>query len=65
MQGRYLTDYLTYDLWWFVDPRFIVGHLIFLLGMAANIHSDAILRGLRRPGETGYKIPQGAESSNR
>ena len=59
MQGRYLTHYLTYDLWWFVDPRFIVGHVMFLFGMAANIHSDTVLRRLRRPGETGYKIPHG------
>lgn len=59
MQGRYLSHYLTYDLWWFADPRFIVGHLLFLFGMAANVHSDAILRGLRKPGEVGYKIPYG------
>lgn len=59
LQGRYLSHYLTYDLWWFVDPRFIVGHLLFLFGMAANIHSDTILRGLRKPGEKGYKIPYG------
>ncbi len=59
LQGRYLTQHLSYDLWWFADPRFIVGQLIFLFGMAANIHSDAVLRGLRKPGEIGYKIPRG------
>ncbi|XP_008933929.1 PREDICTED: 3-oxo-5-alpha-steroid 4-dehydrogenase 1-like, partial [Merops nubicus] len=30
-----------------------------LIGMAINIHSDYILRNLRKPGETGYKIPRG------
>jgi len=59
IQGRYLTEYLAYSDWWFIDPRFLVGQLVFLLGMAGNIHSDAILRGLRKPGETGYKIPRG------
>ncbi len=59
LQGRYHTHFLTYDLWWFVDPRFLAGQMLFLFGMAANIHSDTILRGLRKPGETGYKIPCG------
>ena len=59
LQGRYLTEYLIYSEWWFIDPRFLVGLFLFLLGMAGNIHSDAILRGLRKPGETGYKIPRG------
>jgi hypothetical protein len=27
--------------------------------MVINIHSDHILRNLRKPGETGYKIPRG------
>ncbi|KAH7730682.1 5alpha-reductase I [Aphelenchoides avenae] len=27
--------------------------------MAINIHSDHVLRNLRKPGETGYKIPKG------
>ncbi len=44
---------------WFADPRFIIGALLFIAGFAGNIQSDAILRNLRRPGETGYKIPVG------
>ena len=31
--------------------------------MAINIHSDSILRNLRKPGETTYKIPRGNSSS--
>lgn len=27
--------------------------------MVVNIHSDHILRNLRKPGDTGYKIPRG------
>lgn len=44
---------------WFGDPRFIVGVLLFLGGYALNQQSDLILRGLRAPGDTGYRIPHG------
>lgn len=33
--------------------------MLFLLGMAINVHSDCILRNLRKPGEVIYKIPKG------
>jgi len=32
---------------------------LFCAGFALAKQSDAILRNLRKPGETGYKIPQG------
>jgi steroid 5-alpha reductase family enzyme len=38
--------------------RFILGFSIFLTGFIINISSDRILRNLRSPGETDYKIPQ-------
>ena len=44
---------------WLSDPRFIVGATLFLLGFLIHVQSDTILRRLRRPGETGYRIPQG------
>jgi 3-oxo-5-alpha-steroid 4-dehydrogenase 1 len=44
---------------WFADPRFIVGAVLFWCGFALNQHSDKVLIGLRKPGETGYKIPKG------
>ena len=59
LQGRYLTNYADYDQSWFFDPRFLVGHLLFLVGMAINIHSDSLLRALRKPGDTAYRIPYG------
>ncbi len=61
MQGRYLTNFVHYDTSWFYDPRFVVGNILFLVGMAINIQSDVILRTLRKPGETGYKIPHGED----
>ncbi|XP_027599055.1 3-oxo-5-alpha-steroid 4-dehydrogenase 1 [Pipra filicauda] len=59
LQGRSLSNYATYPPGWLKDPRFITGFIGWLLGMAINIHSDHILRNLRKPGETGYKIPRG------
>jgi protein-S-isoprenylcysteine O-methyltransferase Ste14 len=44
---------------WFADPRFIIGFLLFVGGYTLNQHSDKVLIGLRRPGESGYKIPWG------
>ncbi|MBI5515812.1 MAG: DUF1295 domain-containing protein [Deltaproteobacteria bacterium] len=44
---------------WLADPRFLVGMLLFIVGEGVNLHADEVLRGLRAPGETGYKIPQG------
>ena len=46
---------------WFLDPRFIVGVLLFVLGMVINITSDNILLRLRasRGENEGYSIPQG------
>ncbi len=38
---------------------FLIGALLFAAGLAINLHSDAILRRLRRPGESAYRIPRG------
>ncbi len=32
---------------------------VFCCGLGVNIHSDHILRNLRKPGESTYKIPHG------
>lgn len=48
-----------YGAEWLLDPRFLGGAAIFLLGWWVNLQSDAILRNLRAPTETGYKIPRG------
>ena len=49
----------AYDAAWLTDPRFVLGAAVMLAGIAANIHADTVLMNLRRPGETGYKIPHG------
>lgn len=44
---------------WLADPRFIAGVLLFAAGWYVNRKADAMLAALRRPGETGYRIPRG------
>lgn len=44
---------------WLTSPWFIVGVVTMVAGLSINIHSDSILRNLRAPGETGYRIPRG------
>jgi len=55
-QGEEFSSAQDARLW---NPAFYVGVTMFLAGFGANLHSDAILRNLRKPGETGYKIPRG------
>ena len=49
----------TYGVGWLADPRFLLGAVMFAAGLAINLHSDRVLRGLRRPGQSGYSIPHG------
>lgn len=57
LQCRYLTYLQRYPDEWLHDPRFVAGLILFFVGFAINNHSDHVLRNLRKPGETGYKIP--------
>ena len=41
------------------DVPFFSGLALFAAGLALNVHSDHVLRSLRAPGETGYRIPFG------
>lgn len=43
---------------WLLDPRFFGGVALFLCGLGINIHSDAVLRSMRQPGETAHRIPE-------
>uniref|UniRef100_A0A8C5RNZ3 3-oxo-5alpha-steroid 4-dehydrogenase (NADP(+)) n=1 Tax=Laticauda laticaudata TaxID=8630 RepID=A0A8C5RNZ3_LATLA len=59
LQGYYMVYCAEYPDDWCKDIRFLSGLLLFLSGMGINIHSDFLLRQLRKPGEFTYKIPQG------
>jgi 3-oxo-5-alpha-steroid 4-dehydrogenase 1 len=59
INGYYLGSLATiYTLHWLWDPRFIIGIVLFISGMYINWWSDDVLIHLRKPGETGYIIPQ-------
>ena len=61
INGRYLFHFAgdRYSAEWLLDPRFILGMLLFVLGYSINRWADNTLRNLRQPGETGYRIPHG------
>ncbi|KAK9541765.1 hypothetical protein VZT92_001785 [Zoarces viviparus] len=59
LQGHYLLHCAQLDNEWSADYRYKSGLLLFYIGMAINVHSDYILRNLRKPGDVVYKIPTG------
>jgi protein-S-isoprenylcysteine O-methyltransferase Ste14 len=60
LNGRYIFTFSAgYANQWLADPRFIVGVGLFLVGFVINRQADRTLRNLRRPGESGYKVPYG------
>jgi protein-S-isoprenylcysteine O-methyltransferase Ste14 len=42
-----------------ISPLFVVGMVLFVTGFVMHVHADRVLRNLRSPGESGYKIPHG------
>ena len=59
LNGFYLTFFEKYSDGDFLSWKFGLGILVFAAGAIINLKSDHILIGLRKPGETGYKIPDG------
>jgi protein-S-isoprenylcysteine O-methyltransferase Ste14 len=59
LNSRWISHFGHYSSVWLLDPRLLAGVTIFAAGFAINFHSDEVLLRLRKPGETGYKIPAG------
>lgn len=71
MQGYWIffesfkVDYCAFglhytDTEWLYSPMFIIGVLIFIAGFATNLHSDYIIRHLRKdPADTKHYLPKG------
>lgn len=57
--GYYLGNFKNYEITWLASPQFIIGFILFWMGGYINWRSDGILINLRKPNETGYKIPKG------
>ena len=60
LQARWIyTLSAPYSNEWVLSPFFMIGLSIFVVGLIINLHSDSIIRELRKPGEIDYKIPYG------
>lgn len=61
MQGGWIfylspNDYYGTD--WLINPKFIAGFLVFIIGMYINIQSDDIIRNLRKEGDSKHYLPK-------
>jgi hypothetical protein len=60
LNGYYLGNFAPIpDINYLFQPHVTAGLTLFFFGAFINIASDNILINLRKPGETGYKIPRG------
>lgn len=57
--GYYTIHISSYPENYFLSAQFIVGAILFVVGLIINWRSDTALINLRKPEETGYKIPTG------
>lgn len=59
LQSKFLAQVQKFDDRWEENPQFILGVVLFFVGMYINLDSDAILRSLRRSdSDRGYAIPR-------
>ncbi|TXT67702.1 MAG: 3-oxo-5-alpha-steroid 4-dehydrogenase [Promethearchaeota archaeon] len=59
LQGRWINTLYKYQINHLINPFFIIGISIFVIGFSIHAHSDHIIRNLRKPGENEFKIPKG------
>ncbi len=60
MQGGWIFYFSPeYQLSWLWSWQFIVGAALFFAGFVINLHSDYIIRHLRKPGDTQHYLPRG------
>lgn len=55
----YIAPKNLYSTDWLYSPQFIIGTIIFFLGMYINLDSDRRIRALRKPGDTKHYMPTG------
>ncbi len=61
MQGEWLFYLATEGLYtdaWLSTPSFWFGIILFFIGMGINLHSDSVIRHLRKQGDTRHYLPQ-------
>ena len=55
IQGEWIFFLAPEDMYtidWLTTPQFIIGTIIFFIGMGINFNSDHVIRNLRAPGDT-------------
>lgn len=61
MQGEWIFFLSPDDLYtaaWIKTPQFIIGSVLFFVGMVINIYSDHVIRHLRKPNDTKHYLPR-------
>jgi hypothetical protein len=58
VNARQVSELGSYPDSWLVDPRFLAGAALFLVGRTLNVRADEALVALRNEGR-GYQIPRG------
>ena len=58
LNGRWVSALGAYPQAWLGGPRFLLGLVLFLAGLAANWHSDRVLAALREGQGEDYAIPR-------
>jgi len=59
INARWISHLGDYPIEWLTEPRFFIGAAVFLAGWGVNMWADTVLLHLRKPGETGYRVPRG------
>ena len=62
LNGYYLSELASaeqYNGHWLLSISFLAGAILFVCGILINWKADSMLIHLRKPGETGYKVPTG------
>jgi 3-oxo-5-alpha-steroid 4-dehydrogenase 1 len=61
IQGEWIFFLAPEDMYtteWLTTPQFIIGTIIFFIGMGINLNSDHVIRNLRAPGDTKHYLPK-------
>ena len=59
LNGYFFLNLANYSTQHFSSPVFLIGLILFLVGMIINNYSDSFLINLRKPGQTDYTLPTG------
>ncbi|MEM7017745.1 MAG: DUF1295 domain-containing protein [Pseudomonadota bacterium] len=57
INATWISHFYHYTMAWIEMTVFWLGAGIFIIGFVINYHADTVLLNLRKPGDTGYRIP--------